>query len=301
MTKKKIVTHSGPFHADDVFGVAVLQLHLGKENVEVVRSREKEDIDSGDYVLDVGFVYDADKNRFDHHQIEGAGERENGIPYASFGLIWKEFGEQVCGSKDVADQIDRVLIQPIDATDVGFDLASPNVEGVHMYSVAHLMEQFMPTWKETADDIDERFAKAVEWATQVLLREIELANAAIEAIEDVKKTYEAAPNKELIVFDESQPYGRSLIMSTLMKYEDSLYGVFYSSRVKKWSVVATRKQHGTFETRKPFPEAWRGKDGQELADVTGVASAKFCHRTGFMCGTDTKEDAIKLAQLSLEA
>lgn len=39
MTKIKVVTHSGGFHADDVFGVAALSLLLGKENIEVVRTQ----------------------------------------------------------------------------------------------------------------------------------------------------------------------------------------------------------------------------------------------------------------------
>jgi uncharacterized UPF0160 family protein len=86
--KVKIVTHSSEFHADDVLAVAVVCLYLDKKgaNYEIIRSREKDLINKGDYVLDVGGVYDISKNRFDHHQIGGAGVRENGIPYAAFGL-----------------------------------------------------------------------------------------------------------------------------------------------------------------------------------------------------------------------
>ena len=43
-------------------------------------------MDSADIVIDVGGQYDPDAGRFDHHQRGGAGERENGIPYSSFGL-----------------------------------------------------------------------------------------------------------------------------------------------------------------------------------------------------------------------
>ena len=67
--KVKIITHSGSFHADEVFAVATLKLMLGKDfEIEVIRSRDKSDWDSGDYVVDVGGVYDPSRQRFDHHQ-----------------------------------------------------------------------------------------------------------------------------------------------------------------------------------------------------------------------------------------
>ena len=55
--RKTIVTHSGAFHADDVFAVATLDLtYDGK--VKFMRSREPEDLAKADIVLDVGAVYD---------------------------------------------------------------------------------------------------------------------------------------------------------------------------------------------------------------------------------------------------
>lgn len=71
--KLKIITHSGKFHADEVFATAVLEILLGKDKVEIIRSRDNSVIDSGDYVVDVGGVYDPKTNRFDHHQEERAG------------------------------------------------------------------------------------------------------------------------------------------------------------------------------------------------------------------------------------
>jgi uncharacterized UPF0160 family protein len=119
MAKTKIVTHSSKFHTDDIFAVATLILVLGEENIEVVRSRDPEVIKTGDYVVDVGGEYNLDTKRFDHHQKGGAGQRENGIPYASFGLVWKHFGTQVSGSEEVMKRIDQQLVQPVDAGDNG--------------------------------------------------------------------------------------------------------------------------------------------------------------------------------------
>ncbi|MCE9517420.1 MYG1 family protein [Candidatus Nomurabacteria bacterium] len=99
-TKKKIlVTHNGTFHADDVFATATLSLLLDG-NIKVIRTRDPKIIASADYVYDVGGEYNLYKNLFDHHQKGGAGKRENGIPYAAFGLVWKSYGAAICGSHE---------------------------------------------------------------------------------------------------------------------------------------------------------------------------------------------------------
>src|SRR3989344_3542872 len=104
--KIRVATHSGPYHADDVFAVAALDILLDPEEIIIIRTRDPKIIDQADYVVDVGAKYDSSLKRFDHHQMEGAGERPSTIPYASFGLVWKEYGEKLAGSKACAEYID---------------------------------------------------------------------------------------------------------------------------------------------------------------------------------------------------
>ena len=87
-SKKLIVTHDGGFHADDAFAVAALLLHLDG-NADVVRSRNPKIIESGDFVVDVGGVYYAERNRFDHHQTE-----KTKYPTRHLGLCGKSSGRQ---------------------------------------------------------------------------------------------------------------------------------------------------------------------------------------------------------------
>src|SRR3989344_5092065 len=149
MKKLTIVTHNSHFHADDVFAVATLLLLLEKDHeINVVRSRDQAVIAEADYVVDVGGVYDPDKNCFDHHQTGGAGKRENPIPYASFGLVWKKYGEQLCGSQEIADYIDQVLVQPIDALDNGLVISKKLFADIRMYDVGDFLNAFLSTWKE---------------------------------------------------------------------------------------------------------------------------------------------------------
>src|SRR3989344_4441212 len=106
--KVTIITHNGSFHTDDVFAVATILLVLKEKQVvtQIVRTRDAVLIASGDFVVDVGSVYDAAHERFDHHQVGGAGARPNGVPYAAFGLVWKKHGTELISSPDVSDLID---------------------------------------------------------------------------------------------------------------------------------------------------------------------------------------------------
>jgi uncharacterized UPF0160 family protein len=116
----RIGTHDGTFHADDVFAVAALR-RLDPA-AEVVRTRDAERLAACDTRVDVGLAADAGAGDFDHHQPGGAGARASGVPYASFGLVWRAYGAELCGSQRVADEVDERLVQGVDAVDTGVSL-----------------------------------------------------------------------------------------------------------------------------------------------------------------------------------
>lgn len=301
MTKIRIVTHNAGFHADDVFGVATLMLLLGKDNVEVIRSREQAVIDSADYVLDTGFVYDSDKNRFDHHQKGGAGGRENGIPYASFGLIWKKFGSELCGSQAVAEKIDRELVQPIDAFDNGVQL----YEATHASKTQPLLLQYILFAFEPArgesKDIDTTFFEAVDFACHLLERKIVHTKAEGEIVRIAQAAYESADDKRLIVIDADPVVDRVPTTRALMEYPEPIYFVRQHEN-GNWQVVGVPvNENNDFTLRKALPEAWAGKKGGDFASASGVADAVFCHNGRFMAVAESKEGALELARFALEA
>src|SRR6202035_5137878 len=109
------------FHADEVFAIAALGL-LG-DPIEVVRTRDRDVLARADVRVDVGFRDDAATGDFDHHQRDFDAARPNGVRYASFGLVWREFGARVCsGDQDVADAVEATLVQPVDGNDTGQQL-----------------------------------------------------------------------------------------------------------------------------------------------------------------------------------
>lgn len=294
----KIITHSGNFHPDEVLGVSALRIVFGND-VEIVRTRDESLIKSKapeDVVLDVGLVYDEANNLFDHHQEGGAGKRENGIPYASFGLIWKKFGEQIAGSKRAADTIEEKLVLAIDAGDNGIDTFQKANKNFKPYLLEGALISFLPTWLEKDKSVDEAFAKAVTFAQLVLQREIAKATAFIEGENEVEKAFANAEDKRIIVLDNTYSW-----RDVITKYPEPLFVIMNDGKQTTWAVSAVRKDGVSFQSRKLFPESWGGKKGGELAGITGVPDANFCHNGRFIAVANSKEGALKLAQLAVEA
>src|SRR5690606_33502984 len=93
--------------------------------------------------------YDPERNRFDHHQEGGAGARENGIPFAAFGLVWREFGPRILEDNNAVRSIDERLVQTIDALDNGIDIfGESEVEIPYRYILQSVIRAMHPTWKE---------------------------------------------------------------------------------------------------------------------------------------------------------
>lgn len=296
--KKILITHNGSFHADDLFATAVLSI-LNNGNIKIIRTRDPKIFEKGDYVYDVGGENDPERNKFDHHQRGGGGVRENGIPYSSFGLVWKKFGEQICGGREIRDKIDAKIVQPIDASDNGVDLSKPIFKDIFYYTVEAIFLSEVPTWKESNENIDKIFKKQVKKIIELLKREIKIAQDDIEGIKMILKLFGESDDKRVIISNTDFP--RYLFQDTLCRLEEPLYLVYPSSHGDVWKVEAIKKSPETMESRKLFPESWRGimENSGKLKEITGVSDAQFCHASGFFLTVGSKEGAIKLAEKAL--
>jgi len=297
--KKKIcVTHNGAFHADDLFATATLSI-LNNGNIKIVRTRDPKMFAKGDYVYDVGGENDSERNKFDHHQKGGAGERENGIPYSAFGLVWKTYGEKICEDKAVADYIEKKIVEPLDAVDNGFDIIIPKIGDVTPYSASAIFLANYPTWEEDSDNIDRIFEEEVKRIIPLLKREIEVAKSSVRGKKIIIDTYNKSENKEIIVLDKPLP--RFLIQDVLPEFREPIYFVYPSKHGDSWKVEAVRKDLTVHESRKLFPEPWRGLMNKDprLEDMTGIQDFTFCHPSGFFAHVESKEGAIALAEKAL--
>ena len=287
------VTHGGLFHADEVMATVILSKVF--DQLRVCRTfKVPEDISEDVVVYDIGF------GELDHHQKGGNGARENEVPYAACGLVWRKYGMQVCANtinpEKVWDIIDRTLIQGIDATDNG---AMPRVDyPTQTMTISAIVSGFNPNW-DSNDDPDSCFMKAVALAEQVFDNSFERAKGLVKADAIVEEAIGKSEG-HIMVLDQFVPWDMPIFNSENEKAADIQFVVFPSNRGGyNWQCVPDAP--GSFGQRKPVPESWRGLRGEELQKETGVATASFCHPVGFIGGADTLEDAIALARLAIQA
>ena len=263
-------THAGKFHADDVFSAALLRLFVPDIQIKRVMSLP-EGFD--------GLAFDIGWGKFDHHQ-SGAPVRENGVPYAAFGLLWRELGEALVSEE--AANFDEHFIQPLDLED--------NTGCGHPLAAA--IGAFNPCWDED-DDPNQNFEEAVTVAKAILTRKIAEVNGIRRAGTLVKAAV-AQMQDRIVTLDRYAPW-KSFVVDS-----DALFVVSPSQR-GGFSAQAVPMSQQDNTLRLPFPESWAGKSADELQSLTGIATLRFCHNNRFLISADTKEDAIAACHLTMEA
>lgn len=306
----RAITHSGPFHADDVFALAVLK-DL-EPSLQVMRTRDPEVLsdalsDIRTVVVDVGWTYEPALRNFDHHQSEFRRVRPDGVPFASIGLVWEAFGEawleeqldlqEPAERRRVHAEIDRRLVCGIDAFDCGAVRASNKVRGrdtqVEVASVSEVIASFNPVWFETPN-YDDRFIDAIRVASGILKRQAWRALAELRFADYVDERDDGGPVLEL---EKPGPWRR------FVRHHHKLV-IFPASGESGWLVQAVGDPE-SLEFPPPlrisYPEPWRGLAGERLVEEIGLPGATFCHRAGFIGGAATLEAARALAALVLQA
>lgn len=263
-------THGGIFHADDVFATALLQYLY--PDIKIYRGYQvPENFD--------GIVYDIGFGKYDHHQADRR-IRENGIPYAAFGLLWEAFGSEILGEKEAA-RFDEEFVQPIDLAD------NTGKE----YILSKLIADRNPSWKEQDIDNEKCFYEAVAFAKEILEHRFAQILAEKEAYEIVRNCAKNAKNR-ILYLKQMMPWKEAV------KEFDILY-VIYPSIRGGYNIQAVLKNESECELRRPFPETWRGKRQEVLEEITGIEGITFCHLTGFLAATNTLEQAYEIAELAM--
>ena len=269
---RRVITHSTVFHADDVFGVAMWKLI--NPNIEVIRTLEPISFWSEDAI-----VFDIGMGKYDHHQ-ENKALREDGTPYCGFGLLWRDYGCNLCPDIEAWKKVDRTLALPIDKADNGIEqnLLSISIKAMN------------PNWNSEKSE-DEAFFEAVDVAKAILKAHVDRANASAEAVNAVLENYLASPREDILVLDKYLPWAEVVISDEKLK--NVLFTVYPSKR-GGWNVQTVPKAAGTFTNRMDFPQEWLGHADPER----GI---HFAHTANFLIACDTKEQAIKVAEEAIKA
>lgn len=287
-------THSGSFHADDVWAAAAMR--LVQPSLSIQRTRDQNLLDAADILFDVGRVFDPVTCRFDHHQLDYQEVRENGIPYSSFGLIWRELGLALCGSAAAASKVDLSLVQGVDALDCGIVL-NKEILPVTVMTVSSAISGFNPGWRDdtSPEARNNAFEQAVGLAKAILQNTIRDANGMEQARHLVAQGTVLEAGR-LLLLDHEVPWKEAVVGAA--EYERVLYVVSPDGQTK-WQVNTVPDYMGSFNNRKSLPQAWAGLDGKELDDVVGLKDCVFCHKGRFVAGHKTKDGALEMARSAL--
>ena len=267
----KAFTHGGKFHADDVFSSALL-LYI---NPEIAISRGNKVPEEFD-----GIVFDIGRGRYDHHQKDSR-VRENGVPYAAFGLLWEVLGKEILG-EELAEKFDEAFVQPLDNND---NTGEKN-------ELATLIGNFNPSW-DAKGGSDEAFFQAVSVAGMILENKFERyrGNArADQRVEQVLKGHD--PKDRILVLPEFIPCQKALTETEIA------FVIFPSNR--GGYCIQPQKREYSMNYKCSFPSQWLGLEGEELVKETGLSSAGFCHKGGFLMTVGELEDAKAACRKALE-
>ncbi len=284
---KSVAVHNGKFHSDDVFSVAILKIIF--PDIKIIRTHDEKILKEADLRVDVGKKYNPLSGDFDHHQKSFNEKRKNGIPYSSVGLIWKNFGMKLVNSEKNWKIIDKKIIQPIDALDNGMEIFE--VTKIQPYCLRDIVDCFNFIGNE--EDSDKSFYEILEFAMEVLRREIAVTEETIKA-EKIILDKIASTDKDYIVLEKFIPWKKVVIENSNLKF------VIFQEEKDNWIACAVPVELRGFESRKPFPKSWAGLEKEELQKITGVKDAKFCHKNLFIVVAGSKKGVIKLVELGLK-
>ena len=274
-------THGGKFHADDVFSAALL-FYINPEITILRGNRVPDDFD--------GIVFDIGRGAYDHHQRDSR-VRENGVPYAAFGLLWEAVGAEILG-EELAEEFDEAFVQPLDNND---NTGEKN-------ELATLIGNFNPSW-DIEHGENEAFLKAVQTAGMILVNTFEKYKGnerAEKRIEEILTTQESS-----VLSGKKSPVEAKIL--TLPEFipcqkqlrDTEIAFIIFPSNRGGYCIQPLKRKH-SLNYKCSFPESWLGLEGKELQTETGLNSANFCHKGGFIMTTDHLDDAISACKISLE-
>lgn len=320
-SKFVIGTHGGIGHSDETVAVGILcLLHEGKE-ICIIRTRDMEELSKCDICVDVG------GGEFDHHQKGFDICREDGVLYASAGLIWKEFGEELIAKllakhfseildggyqlqnipHEVWKIIDADVMSLVDAEDNGISVENHCFSYISsflpLWFNTNFDEQFLKVLKVTIDMLEQRILHTAQSCiAEIILTQSWHRRGTIEELTEGKCTF---AGNILSISSQTIPWVEKVIefnksIFTPFLKEDSINFVIFPYPAGGWAAQCVPPSiEKKFDKRIPFPKEWAGQT-DKLPEVSGVDDATFCHNGCFFVRAKTKKSVIEMCKLAME-
>ncbi|XP_042417173.1 MYG1 protein C694.04c-like [Zingiber officinale] len=323
---KRVGTHNGCFHCDEALACFMIRLTAKFSGAEIVRTRDIQLLDTLDAVLDVGGEYDPSRDRYDHHQ-KGFNEvfgRGFVTKLSSAGLIYKHYGEEIIAKELQLDKghknvqclylaVYKNFIEAIDATDNGinqYDIDQPPKYVNNTY-LSSRIGRLNPEWidlDQSSEKENAAFHQAMMLAGGEFLASISFyARSWLPArsivIESLEARSNVDPSSQILLLKKFCPWNLHLLdLEKELKINPLIMFVIYQDeRTKIWRVQAAPVSPEKFDCRKRLPEPWRGFEGDELSEITGIPGCVFVHMAGFMGKNRTYEGALAMARTALRS
>ena len=287
------ITHSGKFHADDVFSTAFLDLYLNGVRVFRTNTVTKEDFKENVYIYDLGL------GEFDHHQPD-AKVRDNGIMYCSFGLLWEKYGkaylirENIEDVEDIFNEFVKDLVEAIDADDNGM---FPKIEANYKVKTLSTVIDIFNVGYNSGDDSNNQFLKAATFAKEIIVEELKTIIGKHKAYKKVENIINNNIDNNILILDEYLPYNDALQQ---LDQDKKIYFVIYPSDRGGYAIKGVAKSINDKTLRIPFPKEWAGLTDKDLEEVCGVTGATFCHNKCFISSAATLEAAKEMANIAIK-
>ena len=297
MEIKRLGTHDGVLHADEVMGTAIML--MAYPEAEVIRSRDLEVLKRKGTI-----VYDIGGGRYDHHSNYKK-YRSNGIPYASAGLLWRDYADFILSknyglmeNEDiliVRNKVDEELLEVIDASDNGVKTYSSDLR---IMTLSGIISSYNPLWDCEEYDSDMAFKGAVEFSTRILDRTIREAISLLKVPKLLQLDLDKRDIPEVVVINDRYPWKRELLQN--LDGADVLFVVFNDRSSNTYRLQTVPISTTCTRNRKDLPLEWAGKEGAELNEATGIADSIFCHSSRHLAGARSFESIMILAKKALE-
>lgn len=292
-------THNGIFHCDEVVGIAVLEIAYMDTDAYVVRTRNLDELNELDIVIDIG------GGMFDHHMAGFNVCRPTGEKYASAGLVWKKFAEKAIMNvmveqglsvdddeiKAIKEQIDREIIIPVDMEDNGEKVSN------HTFS---FILNFLPSWMENPN-YDNAFSR-VEAILFCVLKEIIKGKVVhVATRKELQKRYDCIKNGILEIPAQTMPW-----LEDVVSYNEShnykVKFVIFPYPAGGWAAQSVPPSiEKKFEQLISFPKEWAGGNEKTLPEISGIDDATFCHNGRFFARAKTKEAIIEMCRIAMSS
>ena len=276
-----IVTHDDKFHADELLAAALI-IDLCPENFVVIRTRTiPTNLNNKDWVVDVG------GGAYDHHEKD----REtypNGVKKAACGKVAEVLLRE---DPKTLEKLQRRLLWSVEAQDNGQSLQELGLASSKLSFVSTLL----PPWNAPQFHINTCFTRALDMTRTILYSILDhiMAEDKAEAI------LEALQDDEIVILPKFVPWTAWAVE----KWPKARFVVFPAANGKGFNAQAVplTAVPGDFRNRGGFPEAWGGLRDEELAKVSGIPGAIFCHGDLWLGVWDTLDHAIEAAKAAIAA